>query len=205
MALLFLAFALFAVGQAAVHRNSTQSAADAAALAAAQEARDELTEGLRGAILVRDVEAIDELLESVEFDSPGACAEARRFAERNDAEVTSCDPVEGGYRVAVVSAKPLGKSDVEGTEDKVARTEATAVVESRCSPAEEEDAEPPPDPEPAPGEDGEGDEDGDDEGENEPPPAPIEFDCDDGPVVINPGQGGPDIDIADFFRVHLRD
>ena len=40
--LLFLAFAYFAVGQAAVNRNGAQTAADAAALAAAQEARDQL-------------------------------------------------------------------------------------------------------------------------------------------------------------------
>lgn len=42
--LLFLAFAYFAVGQAAVNRNGAQTAADAAALAAAQETRDGLAD-----------------------------------------------------------------------------------------------------------------------------------------------------------------
>src|SRR5690606_38995430 len=40
--LLFLAFAYFAVGQAAANRNDAQTAADAAALAAAQDKRDQL-------------------------------------------------------------------------------------------------------------------------------------------------------------------
>lgn len=40
--LLFLAFAFFAVGKASATRNEAQGAADAAALAAAQDARDTL-------------------------------------------------------------------------------------------------------------------------------------------------------------------
>lgn len=40
--LLFLAFAYLAVGQAAVNRGGAQTAADAAALAAAQDTRDQL-------------------------------------------------------------------------------------------------------------------------------------------------------------------
>lgn len=40
--LLFLAFAYVAVGQAAVNRGGAQTAADAAALAAAQDTRDQL-------------------------------------------------------------------------------------------------------------------------------------------------------------------
>ena len=42
--LLCLALAYFAVGQAAVNRNGAQSAADAAALAAALNTRDELAD-----------------------------------------------------------------------------------------------------------------------------------------------------------------
>jgi len=42
--LLFLAFAYLAVGQAAANRNGAQTAADAAALAAAQDTRDQLAE-----------------------------------------------------------------------------------------------------------------------------------------------------------------
>ncbi|WP_308692521.1 pilus assembly protein TadG-related protein [Streptomyces diastaticus] len=44
--LLFVAFAFFAFAQAAVARNGAQSAADAAALAAAQESRLALFDGL---------------------------------------------------------------------------------------------------------------------------------------------------------------
>lgn len=48
--LLFLAFAFFAVAQAGTVRNGGQSAADAAALAAAQDDRDQLFDGFMDAL-----------------------------------------------------------------------------------------------------------------------------------------------------------
>lgn len=195
MALLFLAFALFAVGQAAVHRNSTQSAADAAALAAAQEAREEIKDDLERAILTGNLAAIADLLASLTFESPEACDEASKFAAKNEADVSSCDKVFGppGYKVSVISQEPLGQTEVEGTENKYAKSEATARIESRCS-LKEGDVEPQPEPSPS---------ESDDEEDNEDPPAPIEFDCDGSLLSIDPTD--LDIDIADFFSVHLRD
>lgn len=49
--LLFAALALFVVGQASVTRSNAQGAADAAALAAARDARDHLLPGLDLALL----------------------------------------------------------------------------------------------------------------------------------------------------------
>lgn len=53
--LLFLAFAFFAVGKASVTRNGAQGAADAAALAAAQQARDEIGPAFLGVLLLPGV------------------------------------------------------------------------------------------------------------------------------------------------------
>lgn len=198
--LLFLAFALFAVGQAAVHRSGTQSGADAAVLAAAQEARDEIKDDLERAILTGDLAAVADLLATVAFESPEACAEAERFAAKNGADVTECDQVFGppGYTVAVISQKPLGRTEVEGTQDKKAKARATAVIEARCSlKGGATEPEPGPDPDPSPSGSG-----GEDEGSPE-PPALIEFDCDGDLLSLDPTD--LDFDIAEFFSVHLRD
>ncbi|MBD0422925.1 hypothetical protein H0H10_27850 [Streptomyces sp. TRM S81-3] len=129
--LLFLAFAYFAVGQAAATRNEARTAADAAALAAAQETRDHLADHWLENVLKPD------LWQDI-FDGIGPtgkpCARAAQLAAQNDARLEDCDP-KGllAYTVAVETNEPVGDTIVPGTEDKKARDSATAVIEPRCS------------------------------------------------------------------------
>lgn len=128
--LLFLAFAYFAVGQAAVSRNGAQTAADAAALAAAQETRDELTD-----LWVLDV--LDPARWQEIFDGVGgtdACWRADQLAAMNDAGNVACAP-DGplAYDVTVQTNRPVGASVVPGTADRRAHASATAVIEPLCT------------------------------------------------------------------------
>ncbi|MZE49669.1 pilus assembly protein TadG-related protein [Streptomyces coelicoflavus] len=130
--LLFLALAYFAVGQASVNRNGAQTAADSAALAAAQDTRDQLADKW-----IEDVPDPAEWQRIFEGDVAGlgpSCWRAEQFASRNDARVLSCT-TEGllGFTVEVETVKPVGNSIVPGTEDKRSRASATAEVESRCT------------------------------------------------------------------------
>ncbi|MDO0912130.1 pilus assembly protein TadG-related protein [Streptomyces sp. DT2A-34] len=129
--LLFLAFAYLAVGQAAANRNGAQTAADAAALAAAQETRDQLA-----GMWVEDVldpTKWQDIFDGIGVGSDG-CWRAYELAAQNDADVRGCDPVEPlGYTVAVESTKPVGDSIVPGTEDMKSQASATAVIEPRCT------------------------------------------------------------------------
>ncbi|MCL7428504.1 pilus assembly protein TadG-related protein [Streptomyces sp. YS415] len=130
-ALLFLAFAYLAVGQAAANRNGAQTAADAAALAAAQETRDQLA-----GKWVEDV--LDPTKWQDIFDGlvPGlepSCWRADELAAQNDAHVETCGqtgPLE--YTVEVQTDKSVGESIVPGTEGKYSRASAKAVIEPRC-------------------------------------------------------------------------
>lgn len=129
--LLFLAFAYLAVGQAAANRNGAQTAADAAALAAAQDTRDQLAG-----------KWVEEILDPTQwqdiFDGfvPGlepSCWRADELAAQNDAHVEACDqtgPLE--YAVDVQTDKPVGDSIVPGTEGKYAKASAKAVIETLC-------------------------------------------------------------------------
>jgi hypothetical protein len=133
--LLFLAFAYFAVGQAAVNRNGAQTAADAAALAAAQDTRDKLAG--KWAEDVLDPSKWQDIFngDGVEFDG---CSRAYQLATRNGAHVDDgaggCEPqlVPLGYRVHVQADEPVGDSILPGTENRYARASATAVIEHRC-------------------------------------------------------------------------
>ncbi|GAB2867007.1 pilus assembly protein TadG-related protein [Streptomyces deserti] len=132
--LLFLAFAYFAVGQAAVNRNGAQTAADAAALAAAQDTRDQLAG-----------QWLEDVLDPAKwqdiFDGDVAvldgCGRAAQLAAQNDAQL---DAAAGGclpqtplrYTVHVKSNEPVGESIVPGTEDKYSHASASAVIEPRC-------------------------------------------------------------------------
>ncbi|MFF8941162.1 pilus assembly protein TadG-related protein [Streptomyces sp. NPDC014864] len=145
--LLFLAFAYLAVGQAAVNRNGAETAADAAALAAAQATRDQLA----GAWVkdVRDPSKWRDILQGRNTVLAG-CVRARQLATQNDADVTGCEPNQWrmSYTVEVRTAKPVGDSLVPGTENRHSHASAVAVIESRCTfkpPAEgaEEKALPP--------------------------------------------------------------
>ncbi|SDM94468.1 Putative Flp pilus-assembly TadE/G-like [Streptomyces sp. cf386] len=129
--LLFLAFAYLAVGQAAANRNGAQTAADAAALAAALDTRDKLTD-----------EWVENVLDPTKwqdiFDGEGVvfdgCGRAQQLAAQNDA-TAACESMLGlppGYVVDVETTKPVGDSIVPGTEDMHSTATATAVIEPLC-------------------------------------------------------------------------
>ena len=129
--LLFLAFAYFAVGQAAVNRNGAQTAADAAALAAAQDTRDQLAGKWAGDVLdptkwqgIFDGDA-DGLLPS--------CGRADQLAAHNDAGVISCAP-DGplGFNVEVQTNERIGDSVIPATKNRKSHAYATAVIEPLC-------------------------------------------------------------------------
>jgi len=135
--LLFLAFAYFAVGQAAVNRNGAQTAADAAALAAAQETRDDLAD-------LWKLDVLDPTKWQDIFDGTGgdnACWRATQLAALNDAGNVECAP-DGplAYRVRVQANKSAGDSVIPVTSTTRAHGSAIAVIESLCT------FEPPPPP-----------------------------------------------------------
>lgn len=128
--LLFLALAFFAVGKAAALRNDSQGAADAAALAAAQQARDDFGTGFY-ASLPRNT--LDIFL-GARFAPP--CYEAERLAGANEADTTYCKPSFGYLRdlikVKVEGRDPVDSPVLPGSEDKYAKAKATALIEFRC-------------------------------------------------------------------------
>ncbi|MBK3580814.1 hypothetical protein JHN63_44990 [Streptomyces sp. MBT65] len=132
--LLFLAFAYVAVGQAAVNRGGAQTAADAAALAAAQDTRDDLAG--RWVEDVLDPTKWQDIFNGNVADLTDGCGRAAQLAEQNKAHVTSCPPPTGiplQYTVGVESDKPVGDSIVPGTESVHSKAHATAVIESLCT------------------------------------------------------------------------
>lgn len=187
--MLFLAFAYFAVGQAGFTRNSAQTAADAAALAAAQDAREQLREGWLDVVLTPD--QWDGFLRATAYDGIAACDRAEVFAGRNEAKLSGSGcvpPAQGGdaFRVTVLTT---------GRESWHATASAQAVIEPKCNftppevPVPEETE---PDPEPTePGE------------EPEPEPEPITgLTCGDEDWTIDPD--APTLPSAvDLFTVRL--
>ncbi|MGW4101914.1 pilus assembly protein TadG-related protein [Streptomyces sp. NPDC004976] len=137
--LLFLAFAYFAVGQAAANRSDAQTAADAAALAAAQERRDQLAGAWVRNVL--DPTQWQDIFDGVASELESSCWRAEQLAAQNDAVVLSCAPVDPlAYTVEVETNDTVGESIVPGTESKRSKASAKAVIESRCGfdlPAEE--------------------------------------------------------------------
>ena len=177
-ALFFLAFAYFAVGQAAVVRNGAQTAADAAALAAAREYRDEVHDAFLHALTTGDLVQLGKILTGLGQDDGRACAAAQAYAADNKADVVAggCTPVSGppGYAVQVISQGTVGSSVIQGTEDKHATATATAVVEPRCAVQRKEDG------------------------------RTVTFACTGGSTLaIDPTLPGFTLDLADFFSVHL--
>ncbi|MGV4982431.1 pilus assembly protein TadG-related protein [Streptomyces sp. NRAIS4] len=127
--LLFLALAYLAVGQASVNRSGAQTAADAAALAAAQKTRDQLA-----ATWVENV--LDPTKWNEIFDGGGAldsCWRADQLAAQNDASDHCAHPEPLRYTVEVQTNKPVGESIVPGIENKKSKASATAVVERLCT------------------------------------------------------------------------
>ncbi|WP_267883235.1 MULTISPECIES: pilus assembly protein TadG-related protein [unclassified Streptomyces] len=139
--LLFAAFAFFAVAQAGDVRNRGQSAADAAALAAAQDDREQLYDGFLDAL--EDKDALQDWLDGLGDITGDGCAEADRFAGRNDADVLSCEQVarngDDGYTVRIRTRFDTGKTFVPGTGGKKAEASATAVIKPLCEIDEDAD------------------------------------------------------------------
>ncbi|MEU1848184.1 pilus assembly protein TadG-related protein [Streptomyces sp. NPDC019990] len=142
--LLFLAFAYFAVGQAAANRNGAQTAADAAALAAAQDRRDQLADAW-----VKDVLEPAKWRQIFNGKAEGlgpSCWRAHELAAQNDAQLvkdgcTPDDPL--SFTVKVETNRSVGDSIVPGTENQRSNATATAVIEFRCDfdpPAEDADS-----------------------------------------------------------------
>ncbi|MEV5845170.1 pilus assembly protein TadG-related protein [Streptomyces sp. NPDC051985] len=128
--LLFLALAYLAVGQAAVNRNGAQTAADAAALAAAMNTRDELADQW-----VKDV--LDPTKWQDIFDGnvevADSCWRADQLAARNDATAQCTPEPPLSYKVDAETNKTVGDSVVPGTENMKSTAHATAVIETLCS------------------------------------------------------------------------
>ncbi|CCK27762.1 secreted protein [Streptomyces davaonensis JCM 4913] len=129
--LLFLAFAYLAVGQAGANRNGAQTAADAAALAAAQDTRDQLAGKWVEAVL--DPPQWQDIFDGYAPGLEPSCWRADQLAVQNDAHITGCDPGLLEYEVAVETDKSVGESIVPGTEDVYSKASAIAVIEPRCT------------------------------------------------------------------------
>ncbi|MGA4974223.1 pilus assembly protein TadG-related protein [Streptomyces cinereoruber] len=187
--LLFLAFAYFMVGQVASTRNGAQTAADSAALAAAQDAREQLREGWLEVIL--DPARWGEFLEGEGFTDPSACQQAAVFAARNGADLAGdeCVRLSGereGFSVTVRTT---------GVETWHATASAKAVIEPKCSFEAPEVPEPEePEPDASPTEPSE---------EPAPEPEPITgLTCDDKRWTIDPDD--PELPgVTDLFTVRL--
>lgn len=128
--LLFAALAFVVVGMAGATRSDAQGAADAAALAAAQEVRDNAFRGRN--LLALTPEEWEEIIRGRRFDTEGACAKASAFADTNDA-TAECDFDVPEFTVAVTTNDTVGDSVIPGTENVHARATATALIEPRCS------------------------------------------------------------------------
>ncbi|MFJ7155528.1 pilus assembly protein TadG-related protein [Streptomyces sp. NPDC101118] len=184
--LLFLALAFFAVGQAAAKRNGAQGAADAAALAAAQEARDTLGPGWHLGLLDRD--GWEAMLDGKAFSAAQSCAAAEDFAAANSAQVVAggCHVATPRFHVAVQTTSAVGNSVVPGTENIHAKASATAVIEPRCEIGSWTD--PPPD------------------SDSDRPSGPFEITCKGRPVRIDPSDLDPWRTLAKvLFDVRLAD
>ncbi|MGW2562435.1 pilus assembly protein TadG-related protein [Streptomyces sp. NPDC001514] len=134
--LLFLAFAFFAVGQASATRNGAQGAADAAALAAAQDARDKLAGEWLDSLT--DPTKWQDIFDGTVTLDP-SCGAAAQFADKNDAVLdgpngcySELDPWLT-YTVNVKTEKPVGKSVIPGTENKFGTADAKAAIKPLCT------------------------------------------------------------------------
>ncbi|MFJ5805930.1 pilus assembly protein TadG-related protein [Streptomyces sp. NPDC093093] len=166
--LLFVALAFFAVGKAGAVRSNAQGAADAAALGAAREARDNLTPGIDLAAL--SPEAWEDVLRGNMFGS--GCDAASAFAAMNGA-TAECSQAGLRFTAAVVTNGTVGDSVVPGVSGRHGNAAATAEIIPRCQLKQQE---------------------GSDPGEPAEPkvPGPIEFKCDKGAsVTFDPARPRP--------------
>ncbi|MEV7833428.1 pilus assembly protein TadG-related protein [Streptomyces subrutilus] len=192
--LLFAALAFAVVGMAGATRSDAQGAADAAALAAAREARDNVFSG-------SDLPALqpsdwERILSGDRFDLRGACGRAIAFAASNDA-TAQCAPALPEFTVSVTTNGTVGRSVIPGSEGVHGRASATAVIESRCSlvSAPTPSSTPTSGASPSPGASG------------APQSARVSFACKGGvPVLLDPNAPGPLVKLARaLFSVRLND
>lgn len=153
-------------------------------MAAAQDSRDELVEGLGLAIGEGD-DWLDWLVgdKFAGADAEAAEAAAASLAADNDSQIRDFGQTDvaglPGYRVSVETNYTVGDSVIPGTESQHAKADATAVIKPRC------DLTPSSDPEKV-----------------------VEFDCDGGESIeIDPDdfELGDLPDAAVLFSVHLAD
>jgi Putative Flp pilus-assembly TadE/G-like len=196
--LLFLAFAYFAVGQAAAARSGAQTAADSAALAAAQNTRDQLRVGILDLFSSGTLNDLGGLLSGHLPGTTNSCAKAEEYAALNNADTTDCEPASfaAGYKVDVVTRYTVGSSVVSGTENTKAHATATAVIEPRCrwqsaQSSASPSASPGPSSVPMPG------------SPSRPHPLPGTLTCDGRSWVIDPTNLSLFPSPADLFSVHL--
>ncbi|MGW2707458.1 pilus assembly protein TadG-related protein [Streptomyces sp. NPDC001356] len=129
--LLFLALAYLAVGQAAVNRSGAQTAADAAALAAAQDVRDQLA-GQWVKDLTDPTKWQDIFDGNADIADP--CGRAGQLAAQNDAHLDDCYPVSPRkYEAEVTTNKSVGDSVVPTTENIKSTASATAEIQPLCT------------------------------------------------------------------------
>ncbi|MFF0713256.1 pilus assembly protein TadG-related protein [Streptomyces bauhiniae] len=128
--LLFLALAYLAVGQASVNRGGAQTAADAAALAAAQDRRD-----LLAGKWVTDI--LDPTKWEDVFDGdvplPDSCWRAEELAAQNEAGAQCASDGPLAFTVKAKTDKSVGRSVVPGTENFKSTASARAVIEPLCT------------------------------------------------------------------------
>ncbi|KPI13509.1 hypothetical protein OV450_2839 [Actinobacteria bacterium OV450] len=191
--LLFAAFAFFVVGMAGITRSNAQGAADAAALAAAREARD-------GAFLGLDLSALkpadwEKIVNGDLLDGKGACGKAAEFAELNNATV-NCTPGRREFAVAVTTNGTVGNSVIPASGEMKGAATAKARIEPRCSlrsaptpaPSLTSVPTPPPSPSPTPGAGG------------------VTFVCGGKPLTVDPAKPGSLSQLARvLFTVRLVD
>ncbi|MFD8143349.1 pilus assembly protein TadG-related protein [Streptomyces sp. NPDC059708] len=194
--LLFAALVFFVVGQAGVTRSNAQVAADAAALAAAGEARDDAFLGLDLPGLKPD--DWEKLVNGDLLSGEGACAKATEFATLNDA-TAECAAAIPLVTVTVTTNGTVGQSVVPGTEAVHGKATATARIKPRCSlrsapsPAPTAPA-PTPDPTSSP------------TSGSSPGPGSVTFVCDGDPLTLDLGKPGPLRKLARaLFTVRLVD
>jgi Flp pilus assembly protein TadG len=222
-ALFFLAFAYFAVGQATVTRNSAQTAADAAALSAARDYRDQVKDAFLKDLTGGDLKGLGQLLNLTgRQDDNAAQAAAYEYADDNGATVTDFrhptdDPPT--FTVSVVTKGTVGPSVIDSTKDTKAVARATAVVEPRCALDDQGLGNQPTSGPPTTGEPTGGQTTGNpptagqtgggDGGNGSTPgkgggPGPIHLTCDHtNNVTIDPTSTGFTLDLSDFYSVHL--
>ncbi|MFE2140936.1 pilus assembly protein TadG-related protein, partial [Streptomyces sp. NPDC059456] len=114
--LLFAALAFFVVGQAGVTRSNAQGAADAAALAAAGEARDSAFLGLD--LLGLKPADWEKLVDGDLLTGNGACQKADEFAALNDATAECAAAIPGGGAGGGVSRGAAGSGCARGAGEK---------------------------------------------------------------------------------------